>query len=65
VKLNLVFADRAPWRDKTAPMHSFIENYASSANFSMEEAMKQLMAQTGVIPMGRMRSQKSGFPGAF
>lgn len=44
----------APGATKTAPMVGFIESYAGSANISVDEAMKQLMAQTGGIPMGRM-----------
>jgi len=44
----------APGATKTAPMLGFIESYASSINISVDEAMKQLMAQTGGIPMGRM-----------
>ena len=44
----------APGATKTAPMLGFIESYASSVNISVDEAMKQLMAQTGGIPMGRM-----------
>jgi NAD(P)-dependent dehydrogenase (short-subunit alcohol dehydrogenase family) len=44
----------APGATKTAPMLGFIESYATAANLSVDEAMKQLMAQTGGIPMGRM-----------
>lgn len=44
----------APGATKTAPMLNFIEGYANSANLTVDEAMKQLMAQTGGIPMGRM-----------
>jgi len=44
----------APGATKTAPMVKFLENYAASAGISPEEGMKQLMAQTGGIPMGRM-----------
>jgi NAD(P)-dependent dehydrogenase (short-subunit alcohol dehydrogenase family) len=44
----------APGATKTAPMVKFLEDYATSAGISPEEGMKQLMAQTGGIPMGRM-----------
>lgn len=44
----------APGATKTAPMVKFLEDYAASASISPEEGMKQLMAQTGGIPMGRM-----------
>jgi NAD(P)-dependent dehydrogenase (short-subunit alcohol dehydrogenase family) len=44
----------APGATKTAPMLGFVESYASSANLSFDEAMKQLLAQIGGIPMGRM-----------
>ncbi len=44
----------APGATKTEPMVKFLENYATSAGISPEEGMKQLMAQTGGIPMGRM-----------
>lgn len=44
----------APGATKTAPMVKFLEDYAASAGISPEEGMKQLMAQTGGIPMGRM-----------
>jgi NAD(P)-dependent dehydrogenase (short-subunit alcohol dehydrogenase family) len=44
----------APGATKTAPMLGFIESYATSVNISVDEAMKQLMTQTGGIPMGRM-----------
>ncbi|WP_041734732.1 SDR family oxidoreductase [Dyadobacter fermentans] len=35
-------------------MIKFLEDYCASAGISAEEGMKQLMAQTGGIPMGRM-----------
>jgi NAD(P)-dependent dehydrogenase (short-subunit alcohol dehydrogenase family) len=44
----------APGATRTAPMVKFLEDYATSAGISPEEGMKQLMAQTGGIPMGRM-----------
>jgi NAD(P)-dependent dehydrogenase (short-subunit alcohol dehydrogenase family) len=44
----------APGATKTAPMVKFLEDYAASAGITAEEGMKQLMAQTGGIPMGRM-----------
>jgi len=44
----------APGATKTAPMVKFLDDYAASAGISPEEGMKQLMAQTGGIPMGRM-----------
>jgi len=44
----------APGATKTAPMVKFLEDYAAAAGISPEEGMKQLMAQTGGIPMGRM-----------
>ncbi|MEH3114339.1 SDR family oxidoreductase [Pedobacter terrae] len=44
----------APGATKTAPMVKFLEDYATTAGISPEEGMKQLMAQTGGIPMGRM-----------
>ncbi len=44
----------APGATKTAPMVRFINDYATSAGITAEEGMKQLLAQTGGIPMGRM-----------
>ncbi len=44
----------APGATKTEPMVKFLNDYATSAGISPEEGMKQLMAQTGGIPMGRM-----------
>jgi len=44
----------APGATKTAPMVKFLEDYAAAAGISPEEGMKQLMAQTGGIPMGHM-----------
>lgn len=44
----------APGATKTPPMEKFISDYAASAGISADEAMKQLMVQTGGIPMGRM-----------
>lgn len=44
----------APGATKTPPMEKFITDYAASVGISVEEGMKQLMAQTGGIPMGRM-----------
>lgn len=44
----------APGATKTEPMVKFLNDYATSAGITPEEGMKQLMAQTGGIPMGRM-----------
>lgn len=44
----------APGATKTPPMEKFLNDYAKSAGLNAEEALKQLMAQTGGIPMGRM-----------
>lgn len=44
----------APGPVRTEPMVKFINDYATSAGVTPEEGMKQLMAQTGGIPMGRM-----------
>lgn len=44
----------SPGATKTAPMVKFLEDYAASAGITAEEDMRQLMAQTGGIPMGRM-----------
>ncbi|WP_317047426.1 SDR family oxidoreductase [Pararcticibacter amylolyticus] len=44
----------APGATKTEPMVKFLNDYAASAGITPEEGMKQLMAQTGGIPMGRM-----------
>lgn len=44
----------SPGATKTAPMVKFLEDYAASAGITAEEGMRQLMAQTGGIPMGRM-----------
>ncbi len=44
----------APGATKTEPMIKFLNDYANSAGITAEEGMKQLMAQTGGIPMGRM-----------
>ncbi|WP_158827711.1 SDR family oxidoreductase [Mucilaginibacter lacusdianchii] len=44
----------APGATKTPPMEKFINDYAASAGITAEEGMKQLMVQTGGIPMGRM-----------
>lgn len=44
----------APGATKTPPMVKFIQDYANSISITVEEAMTQLLAQTGGIPMGRM-----------
>ncbi|RFZ94803.1 SDR family oxidoreductase [Mucilaginibacter conchicola] len=44
----------APGATKTPPMEKFVSDYAQSSNITVEEAFKQLLAQTGGIPMGRM-----------
>jgi NAD(P)-dependent dehydrogenase (short-subunit alcohol dehydrogenase family) len=44
----------APGATRTEPMVRFLNDYATSAGITPEEGMKQLMAQTGGIPMGRM-----------
>ncbi|MBW8684716.1 SDR family oxidoreductase [Chitinophaga rhizophila] len=44
----------SPGATKTPPMEKFITDYASSQNIPEEEALAQLLKQTGGIPMGRM-----------
>jgi NAD(P)-dependent dehydrogenase (short-subunit alcohol dehydrogenase family) len=44
----------APGATRTEPMVKFLNDYATSAGITPEEGMKQLMAKTGGIPMGRM-----------
>jgi NAD(P)-dependent dehydrogenase (short-subunit alcohol dehydrogenase family) len=44
----------APGATKTPPMEKFASDYAAAAGISIEEGIKQLMSQTGGIPMGRM-----------
>ncbi|QJD96675.1 SDR family oxidoreductase [Mucilaginibacter robiniae] len=44
----------SPGATKTPPMEKFIQDYATSTGINIEEAFKQLLAQTGGIPMGRM-----------
>lgn len=44
----------SPGATKTAPMEKFIEDYASAQKINVEDALAQLLAQTGGIPMGRM-----------
>ena len=44
----------SPGATRTEPMVRFLNDYAASAGITPEEGMKQLMAQTGGIPMGRM-----------
>ncbi|WP_295769161.1 SDR family oxidoreductase [uncultured Mucilaginibacter sp.] len=44
----------APGATKTEPMVKFLNDFSASAGITPEEGMKQLMAQTGGIPMGRM-----------
>ncbi|GAA4904415.1 SDR family oxidoreductase [Mucilaginibacter defluvii] len=44
----------SPGATRTEPMVKFLNDYAASAGITPEEGMKQLMAQTGGIPMGRM-----------
>ncbi|WP_345952671.1 SDR family oxidoreductase [Mucilaginibacter sp. PAMB04168] len=44
----------SPGATRTEPMVKFLNDYATSAGITPEEGMKQLMAQTGGIPMGRM-----------
>lgn len=44
----------APGATKTPPMEKFIQDYATASGVPLEEAMTQLLAQTGGIPMGRM-----------
>lgn len=44
----------SPGATKTPPMEGFIQAFATSAGISYDEAFKQLLAQVGGIPMGRM-----------
>jgi NAD(P)-dependent dehydrogenase (short-subunit alcohol dehydrogenase family) len=44
----------SPGATKTPPMEKFINDYAASEGITKDEGMKQLLAQTGGIPMGRM-----------
>ncbi|MBS7566697.1 SDR family oxidoreductase [Mucilaginibacter sp. Bleaf8] len=44
----------APGATKTPPMEKFIADYAASAGLTVDEALAQLLIQTGGIPMGRM-----------
>ncbi|MFD1255924.1 SDR family oxidoreductase [Mucilaginibacter terrae] len=44
----------SPGATKTPPMEKFIEDFAASSGIPAEQALKQLLSQTGGIPMGRM-----------
>ncbi|WP_443945132.1 SDR family oxidoreductase [Pedobacter sp. AW1-32] len=44
----------SPGATKTPPMEKFVRDYAAAASISIDDAMTQLMVQTGGIPMGRM-----------
>lgn len=44
----------APGATRTPMMEKFITDYAASAGISAEEGVKQLLAQIGGIPMGRL-----------
>ncbi|WP_316799083.1 SDR family oxidoreductase [Pedobacter frigidisoli] len=44
----------APGATKTPPMEKFIQDYATASGIPVEDALVQLLAQTGGIPMGRM-----------
>ena len=44
----------SPGATKTPPMEKFIEDFATSAGITVEEAFAQLLSQTVGIPMGRM-----------
>ncbi|PZR25084.1 MAG: short-chain dehydrogenase [Citrobacter freundii] len=44
----------SPGATKTPPMEKFIEDYASAQKIKVEDALTQLLGQTGGIPMGRM-----------
>ncbi len=44
----------SPGATKTPPMEKFIQDYASSTGIAVDDALQQLLSQTGGIPMGRM-----------
>lgn len=44
----------APGATKTPPMEKFIADYARSQSIPPDQALTELLAQTGGIPMGRM-----------
>ena len=44
----------SPGATKTPPMEKFIADYAAAQNIPQEDALAQLLQQTGGIPMGRM-----------
>ncbi len=44
----------APGATKTPPMEKFIQDYATSTGIAVDDALQQLLSQTGGIPMGRM-----------
>ncbi|PWK77363.1 NAD(P)-dependent dehydrogenase (short-subunit alcohol dehydrogenase family) [Mucilaginibacter oryzae] len=44
----------SPGATRTEPMMKFLDDYCAAAGITPEEGMKQLMIQTGGIPMGRM-----------
>ena len=44
----------SPGATKTPPMEKFIQDYATSTGIAVDDALQQLLSQTGGIPMGRM-----------
>ena len=44
----------SPGATKTPPMEKFIQDYATSTGIAVDDALGQLLSQTGGIPMGRM-----------
>ena len=44
----------SPGATKTPPMEKFIQDYAVSTGIAVDDALQQLLSQTGGIPMGRM-----------
>ena len=44
----------SPGATKTPPMEKFIQEYATSTGIAVDDALQQLLSQTGGIPMGRM-----------
>jgi len=44
----------SPGATKTKGMQDFLEGYAAAVGITVEEATKQLLSQSGGIPMGRM-----------
>jgi len=44
----------SPGATKTPPMEKFIQDFATSAGITVDDAFQQLLGQVGGIPMGRM-----------